>query len=66
MREAQAKQDADAKSDGRRKKSRKRKDERQKEKKFCEQGHRRQKEYQGQRSGWQLRRGSVMRNSPAF
>jgi hypothetical protein len=66
MREAQAKQDADRESDGRRKKSRKRKDERQKEKKFCEQGHRRQKEYQGQRWSWQLPPGRVMRNSPAF
>ena len=43
MRKAQAKQDSEGESYGRRKKPREREDERQKEKNFCEQGHRRKR-----------------------
>ena len=43
MRKAQAEQYSEGESYGRRKKPREREDERQKEKNFCEQGHRRKK-----------------------
>jgi hypothetical protein len=47
MREAQAKQDSEGERYRRGKKSRERKGERQKEKNFCEQGHRLKKSNRG-------------------